>query len=245
LFRWLKSLFSRGPKHVSDPPELIEYRELTEEETATLEEGLVKLLQAGIKLGPVYEGISLRGVAAEMAGNENFIEYVNRFGLSQSSIGWDILTQEFAEAEYEGFLNAAKFEDHCYDGINEYGFANLVGQVLRLANGLWNVEHIVVSNSRKPKAPLPFGHPVSISIESTPLVSPFELIHEKDFDWQLIDRLNERLPASAIERFAFLHDGGQAIVVFLSPNDVQKLSVLLGWTFQTSANSAFQRISED
>ena len=69
---------------------------------------------------------------------------------------------------------------------------------------------------------------MAVAIASEPALPPFELIHNKDFDWRLVDRLKERLPPGSRRRYVYWHDGGAALVVALDTDQVEPLAELLG-----------------
>jgi hypothetical protein len=53
---------------------------------------------------------------------------------------------------------------------------------------------------------------------------------DKDFDWSVVTRLNERLPSAATGRFAAFFDGN-ATIVYLRPDQLTELGRLFGYDF--------------
>jgi hypothetical protein len=71
---------------------------------------------------------------------------------------------------------------------------------------------------------------MEIAIDGQGSSAPFDLIVAKDFDWSVLTRLNERLPSGATGRLAAFFDGN-AIIVYLAPDQIEALGKLFGHDF--------------
>jgi hypothetical protein len=71
---------------------------------------------------------------------------------------------------------------------------------------------------------------MAITIKQQGGCAPFDLIAEKDFDWSVVTRLNERLPSGATGRFAGFFDGN-ATLVYLRPDQLKQLGKIFGYDF--------------
>jgi hypothetical protein len=71
---------------------------------------------------------------------------------------------------------------------------------------------------------------MEIAVQGEGGCDPFDLVADKDFDWSVVTRLNERLPAEATGRFAAFIDGN-AIIVYLKPDQLKELNRLFGYDF--------------
>ena len=127
------------------------------------------------------------------------------------------------------FANAIWHQDHCFDGAVEEDYAEIVASIMALAGEEW--PSATVSATHVLKEGL-YGRCecMEITVRGQGGCDPFELVADKDFDWAVVTRLNERLPAEATGRFAAFFDGN-AIIVYLKPDQLKELSRLFGYDF--------------
>jgi hypothetical protein len=128
------------------------------------------------------------------------------------------------------FANAIHCQDHCFDGADEADYAGIVASIMALAGEAWPGATVSATKVMKQG---PHGGPsarMEIAIHGQGGSAPFDLIVAKDFDWSVVTRLNERLPAGATGRFAAFFDGN-AIIVYLAPDQIEALGKLFGHDF--------------
>lgn len=130
------------------------------------------------------------------------------------------------------FANALIVFDHCYDGATEDSLREVIRSVAALAAGDRPLDDVSVSG------PLRYGQPYRVELRSGASPGRVELIHDKDFDWSLIERLNDELPASSPRRFGWMGDGGTALFVYLEPARIRELSALCGTDFLIPGSQA-------
>jgi hypothetical protein len=129
------------------------------------------------------------------------------------------------------FANAIHYEDHCFDGAGDEEYAEVVASIMALAGEDWPGHGAtvaatrVVSEGRSGRSDR-----MEITIHQQGGCAPFELTAEKDFDWSVVTRLNERLPSGARGRFAAFFDGN-ATIVYLRPDQLKELGKLFGYDF--------------
>jgi hypothetical protein len=225
MFGWLNSIFNRGPRHQArssrlegtTPVGLGRRFVLHNANVDHIEAALIGLANVGLKLTPSARG-SLRATAERIA-----VEYEGYYFSSEPTPrDWVMIVLDGGSTKY--FENAVWIQDHCYDcgGVNEY--PEIISSIIALAGDEWQVEGVHMTNVIGLKAP------VTIAIKAKPEVPPFEIMADKDFDWSVVFRLNERLPEGALGRFALFLDGNGTIV-FLTPGQIQQLNSLCGYDF--------------
>lgn len=124
------------------------------------------------------------------------------------------------------FANAKVFEDHCYDGAYPADWANLIAGVCKLAGDTWQFDR--GDDAEVHEAGVDVSDTYIVSFRSVPVIAPFSIMPAKDVDWSLIDRLNERIPADCKRRFGWIGDVGSALVVFLEPDQIRRVSEFCG-----------------
>ena len=127
------------------------------------------------------------------------------------------------------FANAVHCQDHCFDVADEADYAEIVASIMALAGEEWpsatvSAKRVVREGRNGPSARM------EIAIEGPGGAAPFDLIADKDFDWSVVTRLNERLPPGATGRFAAFFDGN-ATIVYLRPDQLTELGKLFGYDF--------------
>ncbi|MBT1512556.1 hypothetical protein KIP88_18800 [Bradyrhizobium sp. SRL28] len=82
---------------------------------------------------------------------------------------------------------------------------------------------------------------MEIAIHGQGSSAPFDLVAAKDFDWSVVTRLNERLPAGPTGRFAAFFDGN-AIIVYLTPDQIEALGKVFGHDFISEIKPLEERL---
>ena len=90
------------------------------------------------------------------------------------------------------FANAVHFQDHCFDVAGEADYAEVAASIMALAGEEWPGATVSASYVQRPGR---YGQSrrVEIVIQGQGGAPPFDLIVDKDFDWSVVTRLNERL----------------------------------------------------
>ena len=219
MFGWIASLLARKPGAASgEPPQ----RRLTLNDARHIEAALADLATVGIAFNPGFSG-DLKATAAAIAARWQGIW----FSHEPTPGDWALIA---LSAEPGTFANAVHLDDHCFDVADLADYSRMIGEIVALAGDEWRIERVDVKNARCPGASLEWKQPMTVSIEATPPVATFELIHAKDFDWSLVFRLNARLPKEALGRFAIFQDGN-ATIVFLTLEKLRRLDALCGHEF--------------
>lgn len=147
-----------------------------------------------------------------------------------ANVPYPPLTVLWLEDEDEGepfFANAVIVADHVHDVASGESYRETIAAMAATARDDWPLDEITVTG------PLQFGAPYGVTLRAGSARSEFQLVHGKDLDWSLIERLNENLPASVARRFGWLGDGGgSALVVFLLPAQIRQLGASCGIDFQ-------------
>jgi hypothetical protein len=138
------------------------------------------------------------------------------------------------------FANAVHYQDHCFDVADEADYAGIVASIMALAGEVWpratvSATKVMRQGPRGPSARR------EIAIKGQGSSAPFDLIVAKDFDWSVVTRLNERLPAGASGRFAAFFDGN-AIIVYLAPDQIEALGKLFGHDFISAIEPPEERL---
>jgi hypothetical protein len=129
------------------------------------------------------------------------------------------------------FANAIHYQDHCFDGVGDEEYAEVVASIMALAGEDWPGDGArVAATSVVREGRYGPSNRMEITIHQQGGCAPFELIAEKDFDWSVVTRLNERLPSGATGRFAAFFDGN-ATIVYLRPDQLKELGKLFGYDF--------------
>jgi hypothetical protein len=127
------------------------------------------------------------------------------------------------------FANAVHHQDHCFDVAGEGDYAEVVASIMALAGDEW-LDATVSATKIVREGRYGPSERMEIKIEGPGGAAPFELIADKDFDWSVVTRLNERLPSGATGRFAAFFDGN-ATIVYLRPDQLTELGKLFGYDF--------------
>jgi hypothetical protein len=138
------------------------------------------------------------------------------------------------------FANAVHYQDHCFDVADEADYAGIVASIMALAGEAWpratvSATKVMRQGPRGPSARM------EIATKGQGSSAPFDLIVAKDFDWSVVTRLNERLPAGASGRFAAFFDGN-AIIVYLAPDQIEALGKLFGHDFISAIEPPEERL---
>lgn len=137
------------------------------------------------------------------------------------------------------FANAVHFQDHCFDVAGEEDYAGVVASIMALAGEEWPNATVSASSVQRQGR---FGpsRRIEIVIQGEGGAPSFDLIADKDFDWSVVTRLNERLPSGAAGRFAAFFDG-DATIVYLTPEQIAELGKLFGYEFVTEVEPLEER----
>jgi hypothetical protein len=127
------------------------------------------------------------------------------------------------------FANAIHFQDHCFDVADEADYADIVASIMALAGDEWPSATVSATEIMRQG---PYGPTarMEIAIGGPGSSAPFDLVVAKDFDWSVVTRLNKRLPSGATGRFVAFFDGN-AIIVYLTPDQLRALGNLFGHDF--------------
>jgi hypothetical protein len=137
------------------------------------------------------------------------------------------------------FANAVHFQDHCFDVAGEEDYAGVVASIMALAGEEWPDATVSASSVERQGRYGP-SRRIEIVIQGQGSAPSFDLIADKDFDWSVVTRLNERLPAGAEGRFAAFFDG-DATIVYLKPEQIAELGKLFGYDFVTDVEPLEER----
>ena len=127
------------------------------------------------------------------------------------------------------FANAIHYQDHCFDVAGEADYAEIVASITALAGEAWPRATVSATKVMR-QGPYGPSARMQIAIHGQGSSAPFDLTAAKDFDWSVVTRLNERLPSGATGRFAAFFDGN-AIIVYLTPDQIEALGKLFGHDF--------------
>lgn len=137
------------------------------------------------------------------------------------------------------FANAIHYQDHCFDGAEEADYAEVAASIVALAGEEWPSATVSATRIVKEGRYGP-SERMEIAIQGPGSASPFELIVDKNFDWSVVTHLNERLPSGATGRFAAFFDGN-AIIVYLRPDQLKELGNLFGYDFASEIEPLEER----
>jgi hypothetical protein len=200
--------------------EVFSFRELSVDDAPKIATAISQLVRIGLKpLFPESEFPELaRQKMAELEG----------IGIPDPPLPLTWVALALAGSE-QVFANAVHYQDHCFDVAGKEDYAEIVASIMALAGEDWPSANIsatsVVRNGRYGPS-----QRLEIAIDGQGGCAPFDLIVDKDFDWSVVTRLNERLPSGATGRFAALFDGN-ATIVYLRPDQLKELSKLFGYDF--------------
>lgn len=230
---WFKSLFAPATHPLPEPDEDGDQywepvREPSETEIEQIEGGLRLLVDSGIVLGPMYDGMSLRAVATEIGSSCEWIDELSDKGLAVNEWAKLLLVQQRDWDDYDGFNNAVYFQDLNFDGADANSLNQFIRRIVSLAGNDWQVEKISCGDVTATDEPVDFRKPVPIVFDATPEVSGFDLVYDENFESSLIGRLNERLPPSVNGRFAMRELEGSLVVVYLPADKIEKLNAICG-----------------
>lgn len=204
----------------------------SEAEIDAVEAALEGLIAAGLRLGPHYEGQSVRAVVRSMAEHPEFALGDNNETLplterAPDALAIDILWsyRALADGIEDEFANAAIFVDHCYDGADEEPYRALFARVIEIA-GVWTCRGLTVS--RVPGLG-PYGHGFRVAFETEPPIPAITFPADKNFDWSLLEQLDACRPAGETRRFRIAADGGAGLVLFLDDAEARAIALRLGW----------------
>lgn len=204
-------------------------------DAGSIEQGLRSLTTAGLRFTPDGER-SLAEIVHNIAEDFEGIA----FSHTPTLCVWALLGIAWSDDEGGVFENAVHFDDHCYDVADEDSYSIMMLSLADLAKSAWTVDSVSVTNARNPNGPLKWGQKMRVNLVSTPPISPFELVHDKDFDWSVIRKMNAQLPPSVDERFAIFWDG-DATIVFLTPDEIKKLNALTDVEFSVENDDVNER----
>jgi hypothetical protein len=205
--------------------DVIGKRSLVLDDAKQIEAALIALARIGLRLNAAAKD-SLHATAEKIAAQWEGICFTEEPTLED----WALLA---LSGEFGPFENAIFVQDHCFDGISLEDYRRMVTDIISLSGDVWPVENVSVEV--KPNSALGWKVPVTVTIKAKPDVAPFELVHDKDFDWTIICRLNERLPKGVLGHFAIFYDGN-AYIVFLTPEEIRKLNSICGHDFDYAKN---------
>lgn len=137
------------------------------------------------------------------------------------------------------FANAVHYQDHCFDGAGEGDYAEIVASIMALAGEEWPSASVSATSVTREGRYRP-SQRVEITISGEGGCAPFELVVDKDFDWSVVTRLNERLPPRASGRFAAFFDGN-ATIVYLRPDQLEELGRVFGYDFVSEVGPLVER----
>ena len=138
------------------------------------------------------------------------------------------------------FANAIHYQDHCFDVAGEADYAEVVASIMALAGEEWPSATVSATKVMRQGPHGPSAR-MEIAIHGQGSSAPFDLIVAKDFDWSVVTRLNERLPSGATGRFAAFFDGN-AIIVYLTPDQIEALGKLFGHDFISEIEPLEERL---
>jgi hypothetical protein len=138
------------------------------------------------------------------------------------------------------FANAIHFQDHCFDVADEADYAEIAASIMALAGEEWPSATVSATKVTRQGPHGPSAR-MEIAIHGQGSSAPFDLIVAKDFDWSVVTRLNERLPSGATGRFAAFFDGN-AIIVYLTPDQIVQLGKLFGYDFVSEIEPPEERL---
>lgn len=151
-------------------------------------------------------------------------------GISIPEPPWPLTWVDLALSGSEQvFANAVHHQDHCFDVAGEEDYADIVASIMALAGEEWPSATVSATKIMRQGRYGP-SERMEIAIEGPGGSAPFDLIVDKNFDWSVVTRLNERLPSGATGRFAAFFDGN-AIIVYLTPDQLKELGKLFGYDF--------------
>lgn len=139
------------------------------------------------------------------------------------------------------FANAVHHQDHCFDVAGEADYAEIVASIMALAGEEWPSATVSATKIMRQGRYGP-SERMEIAIHGPGGGAPFDLIVDKNFDWSVVTRLNERLPLEATGRFAAFFDGN-AIIVYLTPDQLRELGKLFGYDFVSEIEPLGERPS--
>ena len=215
MFHWFRKFFTGN--QLSTP---VFDRRLVHDDARYIADALDSLGKIGFKFSPNVEE-NLEGISSGIAAHWEGIS----FGREPDRGNWVHIA---LAGDPRPFQNALHLDDHCYDGATPSDYLQIVTEIIALAGDEWSVQNIEVKG--QPSEPNDQGQRLLVRIKATPETPPFELTTEKDFDWSIIFRLNERLPKEVQKRFAIFLDG-DATIVFLTPGQIEELNSLCGYEF--------------
>ena len=138
------------------------------------------------------------------------------------------------------FANAVHYQDHCFDVADEADYSEIVASIMALAGEEWPSATVSATKVMRQGPHGPSAR-MEIAIHGQGSSAPFDLIVAKDFDWSVVTRLNERLPSGATGRFAAFFDGN-AIIVYLTPDQIEALGKLFGHDFISEIEPLEERL---
>jgi hypothetical protein len=200
--------------------EVFPYRRLSVDDAPKIATAISQLVKIGLK--PLFPEREFPEVAYRK------IEEYEGIGIPDSPLPptWVALALMGSE---QVFANAVNYQDHCFDGADEEEYAEVVASIMALAGEDWPSATISATSVAR-KGRYGPSQRTEIAIDGQGGCAPFDLIVDKDFDWSVVTRLNERLPSGATGRFAAFFDG-DATIVYLRPDQLKELGKLFGDAF--------------
>lgn len=198
----------------------IAYRKLTVDDAPAIAAAMSQLARAGLK--PLYPKKKFPELALAIAE-----EWA---GVSIPDPPWDVTWVDLAvTGSQQFFANAIRHGDHCYDGAEEADYAAIVASIMALAGEEWPRAEVSATRVVRDGKYGPVEW-MRIAIEGEGWATPFEIVADKNFDWSVVTRLNERLPVAATGRFSAFFDGN-ATIFYLTPDQRKKVEDLYGYAF--------------
>ena len=221
MFSWTKNFFGTSP---SSLPKKDARQAPPPPNPATVEEvhkHLAELIGAGLRLGPMYDEMTLAEVAWEISNDDNLRQGLDQTELRPIHLLWQQRDEgKFTEEPYRGFRNAILLVDHCYDGAVPEDFQLIISDIIALTESAWPVSNVDVTCAQEES----FNEPLDVSIETDSRRISFRIQHLKDLDFSLFEKLNANLPEKITQRFHAIGDGGAVLVLFLEKAQVEKIA---------------------
>jgi hypothetical protein len=198
----------------------VSFRELSRDDAPKIAAAIAQLASIGLK--PLFPERELLDVARRQLEEDEGCSIPD----PPLPLTWVDLALSGPE---QVFANAVHHQDHCFDVAGESDYAEVVASIMALAGDEWPRATVSATGIVREGRYGPSDR-MAIAIHGPGGAAPFELLADKDFDWSVVTRLNERLPAGATGRFAAFFDGN-ATIVYLKPDQLKQLGELFGYDF--------------
>jgi hypothetical protein len=200
--------------------EITSYRELSVDDAQKIAAAISQLVKIGLK--PLFPEREFPELARQK------VQELEGIGIPDSPLPptWVALALSGSE---QVFANAVHYQDHCFDVAGEGEYAEVVASIMALAGEEWPSATVSATSVVREGRYGP-SERMEIAIQQQGGSAAFDLIANKNFDWSVVTRLNERLPSGATGRFAASFDG-DATIVYLRPDQLEELGKLFGSDF--------------